>query len=83
MDLLRKRNRWEIDLSEDDAKGLFAVWSGQTTSVTPDQLARGQYIYSWLFRDLETLALNYQREVPPQDITIVQKLAKSKKVIVK
>lgn len=60
MDLNKKANRIEYEFSEDDAKGLYAVLSGQPQLVTQDQFQKGQVIYSWFFKHVQELATNFE-----------------------
>jgi hypothetical protein len=61
MDILRRGGKLEIDLNEDDARGLFAILSGQHQTVSADQLQKGQVLYTWFFQNVQELAANYQR----------------------
>ncbi len=64
MDIMRKGGKLELELNEDDARGLFAVLTGQPQAATPDQLQRGQTIYAWFFQNVQELATNFAQAAP-------------------
>ena len=48
--------------SEEDAQGFFAVLNNDPKSVTQNNFERGQYMYSWLYAQVQKLAHSYATE---------------------
>ena len=66
MDMYRVGSEITVDLEKkEDAIGLYAVMTGKQNEVPPEVWERGQRIYSWLFQNVEKLAVNYETETNP------------------
>ena len=67
MEIILRGNKLEMTLDPDDAKGLYAVITGQPQTVTQEHLERGQYAYRYFFEIVQELATGARRNItaPP------------------
>jgi len=49
-------SKFEFELSQSDAVGLYAVLTGNPSSVTAEQYQTGQTIYAWFFEEVRRRA---------------------------
>jgi hypothetical protein len=49
-------SKFEFQLSQSDAVGLYAVLTGNQASASPEQLQTGNTIYAWFYGEVQRIA---------------------------
>lgn len=81
MDVVRRGTKFELDLTQEDAVGLYAVLTGNQSQATHEQVQKGQMIYTWFFGQVQFLATGgteYPQTQQPQIEEIEKKPRKRK-----